>query len=69
MKNFNMMSVLYNVFDLAIGLTLYVVLFAMTFAISCNVIGYIYAAVLAFCVALEGTDYGYRIIMNIVYKS
>ena len=48
MKNFNMMSVLYNVFDCVIGMTLYTVIFAIAFALSCNVIGYIYAAVLAF---------------------
>lgn len=68
MKNFDMMSVLYNVFNCAIGMTLYIVIFAITFALSCNVIGYIYAAVLAFCTALEGTDYGYRIIVSIIYK-
>lgn len=68
MKNFDMMSVLYNVFDCAISMTLYIVIFAITFALSCNVIGYICAAVLAFCTALEGTDYGYRIIVSIIYK-
>ena len=64
MKNFDIMNVLYNAFDLFVMIVLYIVLFTLIFMFSYMVIGAVLALVLALVGALYESNYLYILIMK-----